>query len=176
MRRALTLCTALLLSAALFGQAPRRAPGFSLPDSKGQQHDLQDYRGKVVIVDIMRSDCVHCQPFAKKLEQIKTFNAGKVAVISITNPPDSPAAVNKFIAAQKLTFPVLFDCGQVAFSYVRPSPLKPSINIPHLFLIDRDGFIVKDFEFGPDTTEIFQGDGLQAEIDKLLAAKPAQKR
>lgn len=176
MRRALTLFTALFLSTALFGQASRRAPGFSLPDSKGQQHDLQDYRGKVVILEIMRSDCPHCKPFAKKLEQVKTFNAGKVAVISITNPPDSPAAVAKFSAAEKLTYPVLFDCGQVAFSYVRPNPLRPSINIPHIYLIDRDGIIRADYEFGPETTEIFQGNGLQKELDKLLAAKPAPQR
>ena len=32
---------------ALFAAAPlRRAPGFSLPDANGNQHDLADYRGK----------------------------------------------------------------------------------------------------------------------------------
>jgi peroxiredoxin len=176
MRRALAVCTALLFSTALFGQAGRRAPGFSLPDVNNQQHDLQDYRGKVVILEIMRTDCPHCKPFAKKLEQIKTLYAGKVAVISITNPPDTPQAVAKFVSEEKITYPVLFDCGQVAFSYVRPSPLRPSFNIPHIYLIDRDGIMSGDYEHGPETTEIFEGNGLQKQLDQLLAAKPAPKR
>ncbi len=177
MRRALlTASLILVFSAALFGQAARRAPGFSLIDPLNNQlHDLQDYRGKIVIVELMRSDCPHCATFAKILEQIKTYYAGKVAVLSITNPPDVPAAVAKFRAEHKVTYPILFDCGQVAFSYVRPSPLRPSINIPHAYLVDRDGMIRGDYEFGEATQEIFQGSGLYKEIDNLLGAKAPAK-
>ena len=42
----LLLC-ALGVSAA---EQPRRAPGFALPDSKMEVHDLYDYRGKPVIL------------------------------------------------------------------------------------------------------------------------------
>ena len=53
----------LLASAALLfasGElSGRRAPGFSLPDLQGQQHDLQDYRGKIVIVDIIQTTFPH---------------------------------------------------------------------------------------------------------------------
>jgi peroxiredoxin len=176
MGRVFTLFAGLFCSAALFGQAGRQAPGFSLPDANRQQHDLQDYRGKIVVVEIMRSDCPNCRPFAKKLEQIKTLYAGKVAVLAITNPPDSPQSVAKFVADERLTYPVLFDCGQVAYSYVRPNPLRPSINIPHLYLVDRDGIVRSDYEFGPETTEIFLGSGLQKELDRLVTAKPERKR
>lgn len=174
MRRVLIACSTLILSAALFGQTGRKAPGFSLPDSNNQQHDLSDYRGKVVIVEIMRTDCPECRPFSSKLEEIKTHYAGKVAVLSITNPPDSPQMVAKFVAEQKVTYPILFDCGQVAFSYVLPSPLRPSIHIPHLYLVDRDGIIRGDVEFGTGTLELFRGDGLYKEIDRLLAPKAAK--
>ena len=51
----------LLFAAALFAaDASRRAPGFSLPDSKAQQHDLADYRGKVVILEFIQTACPHC--------------------------------------------------------------------------------------------------------------------
>jgi peroxiredoxin len=174
MRRVLIACSMLILSAVLSGQTGRKAPGFSLPDSNNQQHDLSDYRGKVVIVEIMRSDCPECRPFSKKLEEIKTHYAGKLAVLAITNPPDSPPAVARFVAEQKVTYPILFDCGQVAFSYVLPSPLRPSITIPHLYLLDRDGIIRGDVEFGAGTLELFRGDGLYKEIDRLLAPKGAK--
>jgi hypothetical protein len=35
----------------------RRAPGFSPADSHFEQHDTQDYRGKVPIVDFMQTKC-----------------------------------------------------------------------------------------------------------------------
>jgi peroxiredoxin len=174
MRRALLITSVtLLFCVALFGQAARRAPGFSLPDLNGQQRDSQDYRGKILIIDFMRTDCPHCAAFAKILEQIKTYYAGKVAVLAITNPPDAQPSVANFRAQQRITYPMLFDCGQVVFSYVRPDSLRPSVNIPHAYLVDRDGMIRGDYEFGEATAEIFQGNGLYKEIDKLL--KPPAK-
>jgi peroxiredoxin len=168
MRRVLIVFAALSLSTLAFSQSGRRAPGFCLPDGKNQQHDLQDYRGKLVVVEIMRSDCPGCRAFSKKLEEVKTYYGGKVAVVAITNPPDTPGGVAKFIVEQKITYPILFDCGQVAFSYIRPDPLRPAINIPHIFLVDRDGVIRADFELGPNTQEIFAGAGLFKEIDRIL--------
>jgi len=166
-----------LLSATLLcAQPARRAPGFSLPDVNNQQHDLQDYRGKIVLIEIMHTSCPDCLPFAKILEQIRTHYGGKVAVLSITNPPDSSDRIRAFIKEVKVTYPILFDCGQVAFSYVRPSPLRPSINIPHLYIVDASGIIRGDFEFGADTLEIFRGGGLYIEIDRLLAPKPPAKK
>lgn len=165
----------LLFSALLLGQTARRAPGFSLPDVNNQQHDLADYRGKIVLLEIMHTSCAPCGPFSKVLEQIKTHYGDKLAVVSITNPPDTPAMVKNFLAAQKVTYPIVLDCGQVSFSYVRPDPLHPSISIPHVYLIDRTGMIRGDFEYGVPTSEIFLGRGLYTEIDKLLGGKPDKK-
>jgi len=47
------------------------APGFSLPDSTGKQHDPQDYRGKVLVLDFMQVSCEHCVKFSAILEQAK---------------------------------------------------------------------------------------------------------
>ena len=45
----------------------RRAPGFSLPDSAFEQHDPQDYRGKVLLVDVMLTTCPICNQLADTL-------------------------------------------------------------------------------------------------------------
>ena len=37
----------------------RRAPGFSLVDSDFVHHDAQDYRGKILLLDIMQTSCPH---------------------------------------------------------------------------------------------------------------------
>ncbi len=159
---------ALLIPCTLLAQPARRVPGFSLPDVNNQFHDPQDYRGKVLLVDIMRSDCPECKPFSKKLEELKTHYGAKLAVLAITNPPDNRAKILQFMADQKVTYPILFDCGQVAYSFVRPNPMRPSINIPHVYVVDPQGYIRGDFEFSAEAQDLFLGNGLYKHIDPLL--------
>jgi peroxiredoxin len=172
---------ALLASAALLfasGElSGRRAPGFSLPDLHGQQHDLQDYRGKIVIVDIIQTTCPHCQQLADVLEKVEAKYGGKVAVLTFAIPRDTPATVAHFVAEHKVTTPVLFDCGQASAAYLKATPQNPTVNVPHLFLIDGQGMIRNDFGYEFDTRNIFEGDGLNIEIDRLLAGpSPAKSK
>ena len=53
----------LLASGELSG---RRAPGFSIPDMQQQQHDVQDYHGKILVLDIIRTSCPHCAALASE--------------------------------------------------------------------------------------------------------------
>ena len=166
------LCLVLLSAACLPGAGElsgRRAPGFSLPEGPGLQRDPQDYRGKVLIVEFMQVTCDHCIAFSAILEQARARYGDKIAILSIVNPPSDAKGVADYITQNKVKSPILFDCGQVAYSYLKPT--SPTITIPHVFLIDAEGMIRNDFAFGNDTLDIFQGKGLFAEIDKLLAGK-----
>ena len=147
----------------------RRAPGFSLPDVKLAQHDLGDYRGKVVVLEIMLTSCPHCGKFAPLLEELAKKYAGRLQVLSVVNPPDNTATVSKFMADYKLSYPMLFDCGQVAGSYMKATPQKPSFDIPHLFLIDQNGQIRNDWAYGTFTRPIFEGRALFDEVEKLFS-------
>jgi peroxiredoxin len=167
----LVVCTALLP-----GQTKRRAPGFSLLSSTERQEDLADYRGRIVLIDVMKTDCPHCGAFARILQQVAVRYGNKVAVLSIAPQPDNPSTVGKFIAENKITFPILYDCGQVIYSYVRPNPLNPSISLPHLYIVDRDGFIIRDYLFGAATEEIFRGQDLFKELDRILAPPPPKQK
>ncbi len=176
-----TFPLAIVLAAApLWGAGElsnRRAPGFSLPDMTMKQHDLADYRGKVVVLEIMLTTCPHCLKFADILEEVAKKYAGRVQVLSIVNPPDNTTTVARFVKERKLSYPVLFDCGQAAGSYVLATPQKPTISIPHVFLIDPNGVIKNDFSYSVMTSNIFDGRGLFAELDKLLnPAPPAKKK
>lgn len=145
----------------------RRAPGFALPSASGRTHDLGDYRGKVVLVDIMKTSCPNCRELTKTLEKIKSSYGDKVEILSIVVPPDNQATVGAYISELKVTTPILFDCGQVVSSYLRVGPQNPTIHLPHLFLIDKQGMIRRDF--GNTETDIFKGQGLPEEIDSLLS-------
>jgi hypothetical protein len=59
------LAVFLLFSAAAWAGplAGRRVASFTLPDSQGRYHDVLDYRGRLLLIDIMKTDCPHCIPF-----------------------------------------------------------------------------------------------------------------
>lgn len=144
----------------------RRAPGFSLADVHYKQHDPQDYRGKVLLVDIMVTTCQTCARLANNLRDVAAKFEGKVGVISIVTLPDSHDTVSRFTADHKIPWPVVFDCGQVIASYLKVTPENPQVHFPHLFLIDKQGVIRADFD-GADEKAL-SPEGLAAEIDKLI--------
>jgi len=129
-------------------------------------HDLADYRGKVVLLEIMLTKCPNCQKLAQTLEKAKEKYGDRIAVVSIVNPPDTRAAVTAFKKDNNLSGTILFDCGQAVGSYLLPNPERPRIHVPHLFLIDSNGMIRNDFDH--TSTTIFEAGGLDGEIDKLL--------
>ena len=160
----------LLCTLALFAADPiRRAPGFCLSDTTGQWRDLADYRGKVVLVEFMQTGCPHCANFSTVLNGLKTKYADRVAILAVANPPDNPQLMMQFVNEHKLTYPMLYDQGQVAASYVR----SMSIDLPAVYLIDANGMIRNSWQYSVLTKDIFEGQGLSREIDKLLAGAPA---
>jgi peroxiredoxin len=168
MRRLLTV---LLCGAALLAAADRRAPGFSLVDSKGSEHDLADYRGKPVLLAFIQSTCPHCATFAENLQKLREKFGDKVAILAVVTPPDDPGKVNAFIAGHKITFPILFDSGQMSYSYV----LSQKLTFPRLFVIDGGGTIQAEYEFSPVSADVFEGNALEPALGRMLAAPASRK-
>jgi peroxiredoxin len=165
----LAAASGLLLGAS--GElSDRRAPGFALPDATFEHYyDLQDYAGKVVVIDIMSTRCPHCLLLSTTLEQVKARYGDKVAILEVVLPPDNQATIAKFIETNKVTVPVVCDMGQMTASYFKATPATmQQIAVPHLFLIDQRGIIRSDFAYEETTRAIFEGAGLFAEIDRLL--------
>jgi peroxiredoxin len=160
----------LLFGVALFAAPLRRAPGFCLIDTNGQWHDLADYRGKIVLVEFMQTTCPHCANFSTVLNGLKQKYGDKLAVLAIVNPPvDNPQTMSQFANGHKLSYPLLLDQGQVAYSYVR----APSFDLPTVYLVDANGMIRNSWANGVLTKDIFEGSGLSREIEKLLVGAPA---
>lgn len=149
----------------------RRAPGFSLPDSKMQQWDPADHRGKVVIVDFMKTECPHCQTASKALEKLRVKYGAKVQILSIVVPPDNIQSVGAYAAKHAVNSPILFDCGQVAGSYLKLGPKNPQLQLPHIFVIDPKGAIRHDYGWNAEIEKMIVSDGLAPIVDSLLAGK-----
>jgi peroxiredoxin len=147
----------------------RRAPGFALPNTNYERfYDLQDYRGKVLLIDIMRVNCPHCMLLSTTLEKVKAKYGDKVGILSVVMAPEPPDAVVQYIARNKITVPIVYDMGQMAISYFNAKPGQGHIEVPHLFIIDKNGMIRNDFEYTEADRAVFEGPRLFQEIDKLL--------
>ncbi len=151
----------LLAASTLFGAnelSNRRAPGFSLPDSHFKQYDLQDFRGKWVLIDFMITHCPHCIALSKTLEKVKRAYPGRVQILSVVvTPPETQATVKQYIEENHVTVPILYDQGQVAASYFKATPEKPTFDTPHLFVINPAGRIVRDYGHSDQNHEILEG-------------------
>ena len=171
-----TILAVLLCTAALFAageNSGRRAPGFALPDSKMQVFDLADYRGKIVLLELMQTTCPHCVRFADVLDRVQKKYGDKVAILAVVNSRgDDQNTVAQYISGHGITYPILFDAGQMAYSYL----LSMKFDTPHVFLIDAGGTIKNDWGYSLLTRDIFEGDGLMSEIDSLLAGKAAPQK
>lgn len=162
----------LLSTAALLaGQAPHRAPGFCLVDSRGQWHDLADYRGKPVIIEFMQTNCPHCAAFVPVLEKARQAFGDRISVLAIALPPDNPNTMMEYVSGHKIAYPVLYDQGQVAASYVR----MPRLGFPTIYLVDSEGMIYANFTYGAMTRDIFEGNGLINELQRLMSATSKKK-
>jgi peroxiredoxin len=169
----LKFSAALLCAVTLIGQplaslslSGRRAPSFSLPDSSLRQHDILDYRGKWLLLDFMKTDCPHCKELSKKLEGVMGKYRGKVEVLGVVLPPDNQQTVTRYIMETKITSAIVFDSSQTAIPYFKATPTTAGFDTPHLFAIDPNGMIVKDWGQAAVETPGFLG-----ELEQLLNKK-----
>jgi peroxiredoxin len=159
----ITLLCSLTLAAGGIG---KRAPGFALPDLKLQFHDLADYRGKVLVLEFLKTDCPHCATFTEVLSQIPQKYGDKVAILAVANiKTDTPQNIAQYITGHKLSYPIALDEGQMMFSYI----LNPQgATLPHVYVIDAGGIIRADYEYSALTRDVFEGKALFGDIDRLL--------
>jgi thiol-disulfide isomerase/thioredoxin len=133
------ICLALSQVAGSRELSPYTAqPGtaaFDLPDVKGQQHNLQDYRGQVVLVNFWASWCPPCiqeMPVLEKLQQ--KLNEQPFEILAV-NVGERKYRVWKFVKLINFGLPVLLDERKDTFNAWGASVLPTS------FLLDKQGRI-----------------------------------
>ncbi|WP_020670760.1 thioredoxin-dependent thiol peroxidase [Amycolatopsis nigrescens] len=86
-----------------------KAPGFTLPDSEGNDVSLSDFRGKHVVVYFYpAAGTPGCTKQACDFrDSLAQLNGAGYQVLGIS--PDKPAKLAKFVEAEQLTFPLLSD-------------------------------------------------------------------
>ncbi len=148
MKHALILFGLVGVASAVWAAADvgKPAPEFTATDINGQTHTLNDYRGKIVVLESYNLDCPFChnQYRSGAMQELQRELAAKGVVWLIVNSvgPKHPShrtaeAAKKEWAAQKIAATAWLDdsSGQVGRAY----GMKTT---PHMFVIDQAGVLV----------------------------------
>lgn len=115
----------------------RKQAGFTLTDLHGMAWSLRALRGKVVLVNFWATWCPPCRKELPDLEALyDRFGPRGFVVLAISD--EDHAKVAPFVAAQKLTYPVLLDPGRKVNELFRID------GIPKSFVYDREGKLVAE--------------------------------
>jgi len=138
-------------------QIGRAAPAFKLPDLSGQEVSLDQYKGRVVMLDFWATWCGPCRMTMPLLETLQKEYAGNLILLAV-NLQEPKDAVRDYVRAQNIHSRVLLDReGSVGEVYGTDS-------IPMQILIDKQG-IVRHVQvgYGPGVAS-----KLRSEIEKLV--------
>ncbi|MEJ2455210.1 MAG: TlpA disulfide reductase family protein [Candidatus Thiodiazotropha sp.] len=88
---------------------PQPAPPFQLQDADGNPHRLEDYRGRVVIVNFWSSWCAPCRHELPSMNRAWTMLKDEGVVMLALNLGEELGAVRGFLRNYPIDFPVLLD-------------------------------------------------------------------
>jgi peroxiredoxin len=110
-------------------------PDFRLPDLQGELHSLNDFRGRIVIVNFWSAECPHSERADRSIMDCLMQWDGNVKLLSIaSNQNESLHLVEDVSRARQLPI-VLTDTEHVV------ADLYEAITTPHIFVVDRDGIL-----------------------------------
>ncbi len=111
------------------------APDFTLKSLQGENLRLNEYRGRVVLLNFWASWCGPCRQEMPLLDRIhKRYQDAGFAVLSV-NVEGDPIPARALAQETGVSFPVLIDSGQ------KISELYELEAMPSSVLIDRDGVV-----------------------------------
>jgi peroxiredoxin len=132
------------------------APPFTLKTFGGSAVSLDQYRGKVVLLDFWGTFCIPCINALPELQSLHAKNAARGFTILGVTVDDRKAMVEKAVTRAKVTYPIVQATPAVWGAYKVNS-------LPSLVLVGRDGRIVKRFGGEADRAAML------AEIERAIA-------
>jgi len=145
----------LLLPANPSGITPARVgqplSNFSLTDLHGNQVNLGDYQGKVVLVNVWATWCPPCQAEMPDLQAYYAANREKGFVVLAIDAGDQCSEVLSFANEYGLSFPILLDPQSEVVKRMT------IYDYPTSLILDRNG-VVKNVHMGLYKPELLNAD------------------
>ena len=132
------LVTAQVLAGELKAVTARAAPALALKDLEGKTHVLQDYRGKVVLVNFWATWCPPCRAEMPSMQRLKTMMRDKPFAILAVDMAETEKEIRDFLKEfkdTKIDFTILLDPKGTALKEWKVHVFPTS------FLVDAEGNI-----------------------------------
>ena len=154
----------VLLPAAPAADLPRKAPDYTINLAGGKTLPLSQYKGHPVVLAFILTYCSHCQKTVGVLSTYQNeYGPRGLQVIASAIEPNASMAVPNFVKNFKPPFPVGYNDGESALSFMQ-HPMAKVPMMPLVTFIDRQGMIRAQYE-GDDP---FFGDQMEQNIRKQI--------
>jgi len=111
------------------------APALTIIDLEGRPVSLQDYLGKVILVNNWATWCPPCKAEMPALQEYYEAHKDQGFMIVAIEAGDEPSSIKQFVDEYSLTFDVLADPNMLALAVFRNDGL------PNSYVIDREGVV-----------------------------------
>ena len=121
---------------------PRKSPELKFVEPLGKQILLSSFKGKVVVIEFLLTNCPHCQRVAQTITKLhKELGPRGFQPIGIAfdNGISGPA-VAKFVRSFKVTYPVGYTSSDKVDSYLGRAAME-RFQVPQMVVIDLKGVI-----------------------------------
>lgn len=120
------------------GPVPRPAPELKIVEATGKTTMLSSFKGRVVLLAFISTQCPHCQRASVVFEQLLHEFAGKVQVAEVAFNEDADTAA--FAKRFGLSFPVGTNTSDQAHDFLG-IPRGARLGTPQVVAIDKTGMI-----------------------------------
>jgi len=156
-----------LFTFSLFAQPAN----FTMQRSKTQTISLAQYRGKLVAVAFISTECPHCQDLTKILNTVAREYAPRgVQFLECAFNEGAERTVKDFVERFAPPFPVGWNSPAAVRTYLHYSILDANFFVPHMQFLDRSGVVRLDV---PGEADFFKTPeaSIRKQLEKML--KPA---
>jgi peroxiredoxin len=160
---------------AVMPPLPRKSPEFTIMLPSGKQVLLSSYRGKVVLLAWVHTNCIYCQALTLKINKFeKELGPRGFQPLEVAWNDDARQLVPEFVEKFGVKFPVGYSDWNPIMSYMGFSILDRPVT-PLVVVIDRRGVIRAQTPASGDSN--LQNEAkLRALLDGLLKEGPAASK
>ena len=149
-QRVACLLSIILMASGLTGCGRQTAPNVSFTDIQGNKFNMEQLRGKVVMVNFWATSCTTCVgEMPEMVTTYEKYHAQGLEYVAVAMSYDPSNYVLNFTETRKLPFKVALDVdGKLAQSF---GDVKMT---PTTFVIDKQGNIIKKYVGVPEFHEL----------------------
>ena len=133
---------------------------WELQDRQGRKFNLEQYKGKVILINFWASWCPHCVAEMPSLQALYHDYGNRIEFLFVAR--DSEERIDSFMAKEGFSFPVYYE-------YNEPPIALQSSSLPTTYIIDQSGSLVLEHT----GSARWNSEASRALIDQLISSATA---